>query len=177
MKLLIFGASGSGTTTLGKAIAKELNGTHLDADDYYWKKTVPPFQEKIPLKERHTQLKNDFQKDIRVVISGSLVSWSTYWTTAFDLAIFLHIPSETRMERLRLREVERYGELLKTDTKTIADSRAFLDWAKQYDDPNFEGRGITQHTDYMERLSCHTLKINSTGSVREHLALVKAAMH
>ncbi|BDD11489.1 hypothetical protein FUAX_39210 (plasmid) [Fulvitalea axinellae] len=42
MKILIFGASGSGTTTLGKEIAKRAKFTHLDADDYYWKPTNPP---------------------------------------------------------------------------------------------------------------------------------------
>ena len=39
MKILIFGASGSGTTTLGKEIEKITDFTHLDVDDYYWKKT------------------------------------------------------------------------------------------------------------------------------------------
>ena len=40
MKILIFGASGSGTTTLGKEIEKRTDFTHLDIDDYYWKKTT-----------------------------------------------------------------------------------------------------------------------------------------
>jgi adenylate kinase family enzyme len=35
-RLHILGASGSGTTTLGKAIANELAAPHFDTDDYYW---------------------------------------------------------------------------------------------------------------------------------------------
>lgn len=62
MKLLIFGASGSGTTTLGKEIEKNSAFVHLDADDYYWKKTDPPYLEKIPKEERNDQLKADFDK-------------------------------------------------------------------------------------------------------------------
>lgn len=38
MKILIFGASGSGTTPLGEAIGQGINFKHLDVDTYYWKK-------------------------------------------------------------------------------------------------------------------------------------------
>ena len=53
MKILIFGASGSGTTTLASEIETKTGFKHLDVDDYYWKKTNPPYQEKIPLTERN----------------------------------------------------------------------------------------------------------------------------
>jgi len=36
--IIVFGASGSGTTTLAKELARVLNFAHFDADDYYWQK-------------------------------------------------------------------------------------------------------------------------------------------
>ena len=39
----IFGASGSGTTTLAEKISRELGYFHLDTDDYFWLPTDPPF--------------------------------------------------------------------------------------------------------------------------------------
>ena len=36
VKIHIFGASGSGTTTLAKALCDEICWTHLDTDDYFW---------------------------------------------------------------------------------------------------------------------------------------------
>jgi adenylate kinase family enzyme len=44
MKVLIFAASGSGTTTLGKEIEKRTNFKHLDVDTYYWKKLYHHFK-------------------------------------------------------------------------------------------------------------------------------------
>ena len=38
----VFGASGAGTSTLGRALT-EYGYTHLDTDDYYWKPTDPMF--------------------------------------------------------------------------------------------------------------------------------------
>jgi adenylate kinase family enzyme len=60
MKVFIFGASGSGTTTLANEIEKRAYFKHLDVDDYYWKKTEPAFQEKTPLNKRNEKLKADF---------------------------------------------------------------------------------------------------------------------
>ena len=48
MNILIFGASGSGITTLGKELEKHTDFVHLDVDDYYWEQTLPPFLEKVP---------------------------------------------------------------------------------------------------------------------------------
>ncbi len=39
----IFGASGAGTSTLGRALADRHRLVHLDTDDFYWMPTDPPF--------------------------------------------------------------------------------------------------------------------------------------
>lgn len=40
---IYFGASGSGTTTLGKELATEMGYHHFDADDFYWEQTDIPY--------------------------------------------------------------------------------------------------------------------------------------
>ena len=170
MKVHIFGASGSGTTTLGQTIAKKWNWTHLDADDYYWEKTNPPFQVKVPLVDRNERLINDFEKQEHVVVSGSMVSWGEQWTKAFDLMVFLYVPSAIRMERLKKRERERYGRLLDSDPKFQADSKAFLDWAAQYDDGTFKGRSLSIHIAWIATLKCPVLRIEGDTSVDERMS-------
>lgn len=160
MKILLFGASGSGTTTLGKELEKNSSFVHLDVDDYYWKQTEPPFQEKISLSERNENLKADFQKHANAIITGSMVSWGKEWETAFDLAIFIHLNNDERMKRLRKRERERYGEKLLTDHTTQQTSEAFLEWASQYENPDFDGRSLKIHNDWMELLDCNLLRID-----------------
>ena len=173
MRIHIFGASGSGTTTLANALEQELDYKHLDADDYYWKKTDPPFQEKVPLLDRSTSLMSAIDQYENTVVSGSLVSWGEHWKDVFDLAVFLLIPPEIRIERLIKREVERYGERLKTDPELIETSRAFIQWAKKYDDPCFEGRSITQHNKWIESLKCKVLEIKGDTSVNTRVEQVR----
>jgi Shikimate kinase len=41
-RIHILGASGSGTTTLGRALAERLQYPHFDTDDSFWVPTDPP---------------------------------------------------------------------------------------------------------------------------------------
>lgn len=160
MRIIIFGASGSGTTTLGRSLAEKLAWTFLDADDYYWEKTSPPFQIKIDKEVRNYNLKKDFNSYENVIISGSLVTWSPYWNSAFDLGIFLRIPKAVRMQRLMKREAQRYGDKLLSDQEIIKQSDIFLNWASQYDNEEFDGRSISQHKHWIKSVDFKVFELN-----------------
>jgi adenylate kinase family enzyme len=162
MKILLFGASGSGTTTLGKELETKSDFKHLDVDDYYWKSTNPPYQEKIALAERNKLLTTDFNYFENVIVSGSLVSWGKEWESAFDLAIFIYLNPKIRIQRLQNREFERYGNQLLTDKTIKATSEDFIEWAKKYDEPNFTGRSLKIHQDWIKKLDFPVMKLDGT---------------
>ena len=54
----IFGASGSGTTTLGRAIHETFRHAHLDTDNYFWISTDPPY----------TTVDNDIEKIVDLIV-------------------------------------------------------------------------------------------------------------
>ena len=172
MKIHIFGASGSGTTTLGKALHTALGYRHLDADNYYWEKTDPPFQIKIPIEKRNQLITNHFLAHENCIISGSMVSWGKEWASAFDLYVFLYLPPAIRMQRLKDREIERYGKRLIRDEKIRKESKAFLEWASQYDDGTFQGRSLGIHLDWIKVLEGKVLKIEGDTTVEERVDLV-----
>ncbi len=169
MIIHIIGASGSGTTTLGRTLAQALSCSHLDADDYYWVPTEPPFQQKVPLPERNANITRDLEAAGDAVLSGSMVSWGEQWLEAFDLVIFLWIPAELRLARLRRREEERYGPQQDWDATTRTNSEAFLEWAAHYDDSDFRGRSRVIHRQWMAQLNCPVLRIEGDTSVDERL--------
>ncbi|GAB5524154.1 MAG: AAA family ATPase [Roseivirga sp.] len=171
MKIHILGASGSGTTTLGQALGKQ-GWHHLDADDYYWVKTDPPFQEKVPVDLRNKNITQDFLAADNVVISGSMFSWGEQWKRAFDLVIFLQLDPELRMKRLRAREVERYGQALLDDPAIKSGSEAFLNWAEQYDKGTFTGRSLALHEQWLSDLACPVLRLDGAATLEENVRLV-----
>ncbi|MEL6625310.1 MAG: AAA family ATPase [Bacteroidota bacterium] len=161
LKINIFGASGAGTTTLGRTLAKYFDYPFLDSDTYYWKLTDPPFQIKHSPETRQGNLKRDFLSHSGVVLTGGMMSWGEGWESCFDVAFFLYLSPDVRMQRLRKRERERYGETLEHDPIVQQTSVEFLEWAAGYDDPDFDGKSITRHRKWMERITYPVISIEN----------------
>jgi adenylate kinase family enzyme len=109
--LHILGASGSGTSTLGAALAQRFGYTHLDTDDYFWEPTTPPFQQIRARQQRQALLGAALDAHSRWVLSGSLCGWGDLFIPHFDLVIFLFVPQEIRLARLKAREQRRLGPM------------------------------------------------------------------
>ena len=56
-RIHIFGASGSGTSSLASALAATHGHRHLDSDDFYWLPTDPPYTQPRPVEARLSLLR------------------------------------------------------------------------------------------------------------------------
>jgi len=166
MHIHVTGASGSGTTTLGAAIANEFSLRHFDGDDYYWTLTTPPFQVKRDPMERLAMLKNDLRSCAGAVVSGSILDWGAEVEDEFGLIIFLYLPSHIRVQRLQSREIGRYG---------VVDEK-FLTWAAQYDEGPPEGRSLAKHEVWLSQRRCPVLRLEGDASVSQRVELVRKAL-
>jgi adenylate kinase family enzyme len=99
----LVGASGSGTTTLGRALAGRRGCPHLDTDDFFWLPSDPPFQHVRERGERQALLGAALQGSSGWVLSGSLCGWGDMFIPQFELVIFLWVPPAVRLARLRAR--------------------------------------------------------------------------
>src|SRR5215510_1478682 len=111
MRVLVTGAAGSGTTTLGRALSRELKVAFFDADDYFWVPTDPPYQQQREPSARHSLLVADLARLPHSVISGSVINWGGELEDSFSLIVFLALPPQLRLARLREREVARFGRV------------------------------------------------------------------
>jgi len=163
-RIHILGASGSGTTTLGAAIADRLGVEHLDSDNYYWKSTPVRFSEKHPVKDRLSMIETDIANARSWVLSGSLCSWGDSLIDRFTHVIFLQTPWEIRMPRLLIREEQRYEGIdseHRADQQTIG--KAFLEWAERYETAGLEQRSLKSHEQWLSTLPDPTILIRLQG--------------
>lgn len=167
MKVHIFGASGSGTSTLGRYLSEKLQVRHFDSDDYYWKKTNPPFTEKNPIPERHRLMLSDMDSLDRWILSGAMDSWSDPFVPLFNLVVFLSAPSDVRMARLKKREFERHGSRILPGGDMHQAHLDFMEWANQYDQGFMAGRNLKRHEEWMGKLSCPILRLDGQQSTEK----------
>ena len=160
-RIHLFGASGSGTTTLGEELARRLGVLHLDTDRFYWKPTEPPFLESHPAEERIRAIDTEIGDRSSWVLSGSLCSWGDPLIERFTLAIFLQLDPVVRLERLRLRERERYGVRIDRSGEMYEQHREFMAWAESYDHALAPVRSRDLHERWMKQLSCPVMRLNS----------------
>lgn len=156
------GASGSGTTTLGRAIANEWAVPHADADDYFWQATSPPYRDKRAPSERISLMRDVFLPRSAWVLSGSIMGWGEELVENIDAVVFLTLDPVSRMSRLQAREMVRSREVATARGVDDAAHEEFLSWARGYDDPDFAGRSRLRHDQWLARLSCPVLRLDSS---------------
>lgn len=173
MKLNILGASCSGVTTLGQALAEVLNIPYFDSDDYFWEPTNPPFTTRRESGERNQKILGDLDKTPDWILGGSVIHWDEHLFSAFDLVIFLWVPPDTRMSRLEKREHQRYGDVIYTDPERSNQFAKFRDWAADYDlNRGLANRTLQAHEEWLGKLDCQVLEIRGDFSTGERVQLV-----
>ncbi|SKA13083.1 Adenylate kinase [Consotaella salsifontis] len=174
----ITGASGSGVSTLGHALAARLQLTHLDTDDFYWEATDPPYQLKRPIDKRLDRIRRAFEEAHQGwVLSGSLDSWGEPLVNLFDLVVFIETPAKVRLERLRSRELARHGaEALAPGGAMHATHTAFMAWAACYERGDRSGRSLTGHRAWLQVLPCPWLHVEGIRPVETLVEDIEAGL-
>jgi len=176
-RIHIFGASGSGTTSLAAAIAGKHGHRHLDTDDFFWVPTDPPYREKRPREQRLELLRQALQDSASWVLSGSLCGWGDALIPEFDLVVFLVVPTPIRLVRLRAREVARYGhQAIDAGGKLHKAYVEFLEWASGYDTGGPDMRSRALHEAWLAVIPGAVLRLEGDRSVGEQLAQIEASI-
>ncbi|MGL5434066.1 MAG: shikimate kinase [Lachnospiraceae bacterium] len=169
----IYGASGSGTTTLGKKICDELGYKFMDTDDYFWLPTDPKYTIKRDRNERLELMTKDISDSGDVVISGSLVGWGDKLIPLFTLAIRLETETNIRITRLKIREKAAFGDRIEKNGDMYKNHTEFIDWASNYDNGGLDMRSKAKHDEWEKMLRCKRLLLNGANDVKNNYLLIK----
>jgi adenylate kinase family enzyme len=176
-RIHITGASGSGVTTLGRALADALALPHHDIDDYIWRPTTPPYRKTRPIADRLRLMGEMFLDRADWVLSGTLADWDDTVARRLDLVVFLRVPTEIRIARLRVREARHFGaDAVAPDGWRHAETEDFVAWASHYDDGSREGPSLKRHETWLASLTCPVLRLDGTRATADLVGTVAAAL-
>lgn len=159
-RVLVTGAAGSGTSTLAQALAAKMQAAWLEADEFLWLPTQPPYSQLRSPIDRNALFLDAIEKQCDSVVAGSVMGWGSEVEDSFDSIIFLFVPTAVRLERLVRRETERFGRV----------DPQFLDWAAQYDDGPSEGRSLSKHTAWLAARKCPKVRLDGCLPIKDLLA-------
>ena len=173
----ITGASGSGVTTLGRALADALALPHHDTDDYFWQPTIPPYRTERAAPDRLRLMGEVFLPRADWVLSGALGGWGDEIIPCLDLVVFLTTPRDVRMQRLRAREAIHFGaDAIAPGGWRHDETESFVAWASHYEDGSREGRSLAKHEAWLAKLPCPVLRLDGSRPLSELVAEVVRAL-
>lgn len=160
-RIHIFGASGSGTTSIGKAVCNELGYRHFDSDDYLWLPTAEPYTVMRSPEEYIGLINADLTSNESWILSGHVShGLADVLLPLYELVVFVRVPHDIRMERIKNREFERFGDEIFPGGKRYEHSQEFLEWAAGYETETGR-RSLQAHEKWLASVKCPILKITN----------------
>jgi hypothetical protein len=171
-RIHILGASGSGTSTLGSALARRLGVPHADSDSFYWLPTDPPYTTPRTAVDRQVLLARRLPVTGAWVFSGAATKWAAPLESHYDLVVFLRLDPAIRMDRLRKREAARWGSRIQPGGDMAAINAAFIAWAEAYDTAGSLRRGLVTHEAWLTDQLAPVLRLDSNAPVGDLVVAV-----
>ena len=124
--IAIVGLNGSGKSTLNHLLAREIGYFEMDVEDYYFPEQkahrqhalnhaqVQPFGQPYTGERNQAEVEAALLRDMethpRFVFSSVKLNWCEELRRRMDVVFWVQVPLETRLERIRSREVKRFGD-------------------------------------------------------------------
>ena len=125
------------------------------------------------MEERIKDLSGVLYSEDKWILSGSLCGWGDVFIPLFDLVVFLYIPPDIRMERLSLREHQRYGEDINRGGMLFDSHVKFMDWASQYDSGDMDIRSKKLHDAWLSSLPCKVIRIEEVMEIEKKVRIIE----
>lgn len=152
--ILIFGANGSGKSTLGRMLAGKLNYKYMDVEDYYFPPSDIPYSVSRTKEEVIKLMLADTEKHPCFVLSAVTGDFGNEIMSKFDLAVWLSAPRGIRIDRIRQRAVDKFGDRVLEGGDMYVSNRKFIDFAAN--------RPLDTIDAFREKLTCPVITLDGT---------------
>jgi adenylate kinase family enzyme len=159
-RIHLIGASGSGTSSIGKAVCNQIGYKHFDSDNYLWLPSEEPYTIIRPSEEYIGLMGNDLTNNEKWILSGHVsFGLGDVYLPLYELVAFIYVPADIRLERLKKREYERYGNEILPGGSRYEKASEFFEYAAGYDTVTTHGRNLHKHEAWLASVKCPVIKI------------------
>ena len=162
--IVIVGGNGSGKTTLGAALSRELNYKHMDIEDYYFEDAEIPYSKSRTRKEVSLLMEQDVMKYPKFIISAVNTDLGDKINSLYECVIYLKAPLEIRLNRVKQRAYNKYGERVLEGGDMYEQEQKFFDFVAM--------KTMEKTDEWTKHLSCPIIYADGTKTIDEAVALL-----
>ena len=162
--IIVCGANGSGKSIFGRELARVLHYRYMDIDDYFFKESAVPYSEPRSREVCAALLYRDIEEYQSFVLSAVRGDFWGSITELYDCAVLLSAPLAVRMERIRQRSLDRFGERVCGGGDMYEQEEQFYAFVKS--------RSVRRIEAAAENLPCPLLRVDGTRPIACNVASV-----
>ena len=160
--IIVFGANGSGKTTLGRELARLLGFKHMDIEDYCFEQSEIPYTNPRSREDYLKLMLTDIEKHNLFVLSTVMGDLGDIIPKFYQLGVYISAPFEVRIERVKQRTYERYGERVLQGGDMHERELQFLDFVAS--------RPLKKIEQWAETLVCPVIRVDGTEDYKKAAA-------
>lgn len=162
--IIIMGLNGCGKSTICHELANLLNYRCMDVEDYYFLDSDIPYTKSRTREVVKQLILDDIKIYHNYVLSSVGCNWGPEIVSTFKLAILLYAPLQVRLERIKQREITRFGNRVLEGGDMYESQKQFRDMVASRSAEDIKQQACS--------LSCPVLEINATLPVKDILGLI-----
>ena len=167
--IIICGLYGAGKSTLGKALAEKLNFHFIDNENLYFPKTDPYYLYSSPrTHEEAEKLLLDEIKEYKNFVLASVKGDYKDADCFFQLAVWLDVPKEIRIQRVKHRSFQKFGKRMMPGGDLYQQEKGFFDFV--------ESRKESTVEEWLQSLTCPVIRIDGREPVEVNIQFIVEKM-
>lgn len=161
---MICGLNGTGKSTLGKALARELQYHFIDNENLYFPRTDPDYLYASPRTRQEVEalLLQEVATHPDFIFASVKGDYGKSVTSLFQYAVLLTVPRKIRLQRIRNRSFEKFGNRMLPGGDLHEQEEHFFELAAS--------RAENAVEEWISVLNCPVIRLDGTRPVPENVA-------
>lgn len=166
MGIIVCGLNGAGKSTLGRALAEKLNFHFIDNEDLYFPKTSPDYMYASPRTRKEVEglLLREIKTHENFVFASVKGDYGEEISSFFQYAVLIHVPKGIRMQRVRDRSFQKFGNRMLTGGDLYEQEERFFDLVNSRPENTVE--------EWILSLKCPIIRIDGTKAIQENVDFI-----
>lgn len=160
---MICGLNGVGKSTFGKALAEKLHFHFIDDEDLFFPKTDLNYIYASPRTrgEAEEMFFHEIKEHENFVFAAVKGDYGETIYPFFQYAIFMDAPRDIRMQRVKNRSFQKFGNRMLPGGDLHQTEEAFFEFVKSRSESTVE--------EWVQRLSCPIIRIDGTNPIEANI--------